>query len=219
MRTVCAIGVSALLALSAMAQQVKDAPKKAQPGQAASESGTVKTKSLRSNITVSGRVFAITKSGDLKPARLARIFLFYSLSGKNSEEKETAGLVYLHNKIALMEEFLAPGSMESRAEAEGIETHQAFCKAPLEAGETAANRTVIWALNNREAWQANEATADEEGYFSVSATRPGRYILIAFGHAGWQNGEWESEFTVGRDNNPNVKLAYPKEACADISEK
>lgn len=40
--------------------------------------------------TVSGRVFAITKGGDLKVAQLAHVYLFYSGSLKGAEENTAA---------------------------------------------------------------------------------------------------------------------------------
>jgi hypothetical protein len=49
--------------------------------------------------SLSGRVFAITEGGDLKPARIADVAVFYisesTRDGKAIDEGETAGLTYL----------------------------------------------------------------------------------------------------------------------------
>src|SRR5580698_8554008 len=52
---------------------------------------------------VSGRVFAITKSGDLKPARLAKVYLFYE-SGSKGTDPDTAGLTWTLNLAKGLEE-------------------------------------------------------------------------------------------------------------------
>lgn len=55
---------------------------------------------------VSGSVFAITKGGDLKPARMAKIYLFYASQGSaESDETGTAGAVWRSNLHIVMDEY------------------------------------------------------------------------------------------------------------------
>ena len=58
---------------------------------------------------VSGRVFAITEAGNIKPARMAKVYLFISdrgskPTGEGKEEENTAGLAWLAEQTKALRE-------------------------------------------------------------------------------------------------------------------
>src|ERR1019366_8109322 len=79
-----------LLAMTAGAQQHKSPPAKTG--------------------VVSGSVFLITKGGDLKPARMAQVYLLYisgsvNATGANSDESSTVGSFWLDSLLIAMDDY------------------------------------------------------------------------------------------------------------------
>src|SRR6266705_2764234 len=66
-------------------------------------SAKVPPKSRPNAGVVSGRIFAITKAGDIKPARMAKVYLF---SWGGHADEVTAGSIWSNEKHRLLVEFL-----------------------------------------------------------------------------------------------------------------
>ncbi len=148
---------------------------------------------------ITGRIFLITKGGDLKPARLAQVILFYG------SDSGTAAVVYLNTKLEKMKEsyklLATPGD--------------ASCRAELLVLNSSLKATLEWAQVNRKQDQARILSSDEEGLFHFAGVQPGSYMLVAWGHAGANDACWEENFEVKADQRVEVKLASPHTACLD----
>lgn len=158
--------------------------------------------------TVSGRVFLITKGGDLKPARMARVYLFFE-HGPGSSAVTTAGagdspgLIYLKKYLEATE--AANKSGDSK-----------LCRSDLLNADKATRATLEWAQEHKLMAYVTALDADEEGNFSVGKIRSGVYNLIARGKAGINDAYWLQEITVRPGEKTEVKVISVEASCADI---
>jgi hypothetical protein len=148
---------------------------------------------------VSGRIFLITKGGDLKPARLARVTLLYG------SDAGTAAVVYLNTELEQMK-----GSYTLLTT-----SGEASCRAELLVFINSLKATMEWAKVNGKQDQVHIATSDEEGLFQFSGLEPGSYILLARGQAGANDAYWQNDFKVKPGESVRMKLASPHTACLD----
>jgi hypothetical protein len=212
---------------------------------------------------VSGRVFAITKGGDLKPARMAKVYLFYvergGLRAAPREGQDTAGFAWMdslskgleensksseeQNKVAaeLNKERQATQAAEDRALAQGdldlsirlgqvdsdlgakmranLASDSSDCRKGLMAYRKSLADTLKWASQKEEwsedrTWQVVLADTDEDGVFKIAVARPGVYILLAHGQAGFNDAFWVTDsFTVNLGAETVLKLSIPEKAC------
>jgi hypothetical protein len=153
-----------------------------------------------------GFVFAITKAGDLKPARLGHIVLLYTQrtdSSPNNQPDTSPGLVHL----GLVTRALL--KITHRA-SEG----KFICQDDLQDYLEALKSTVDWAVTNKKSDQVKASDADEEGRFRLRNLVPGEYTLTAVGQAGANTAYWEEGHVVIREGEvTSVKLSPPKKAC------
>jgi hypothetical protein len=176
---------------------------------------------------LSGRIFAITTGGDIKPARLAKTFLFYvRRSGKSveaiEEDQNSAGSAWLTEEAKALEAFNEAWTkmLKQFNEAETVELQRrilgsgsSVCLKELTAYENAVIGTLAWGKENpTRSSQILYADADEEGAFKIPA-QPGIYTLVASGRAGFNEAFWDAEVTVEPGTETTVKLASPKKAC------
>jgi len=220
MRGLLAAGLSvALVCVSAQQRTAPRASKTAAP--APPKAGAV-----------SGRVFAITEGGDIKPGRMAKIYLFYlqrsaKSAGGNEEEKDSAGLAWLAEQSKALKERakelredteeLKNKMLSGEISAETVESRRLSdsvdCLKGLAAYRDAVVGTLTWGKEHpTKIGQILYADADEEGNFKIPA-QPGMYLLFASGRAGFNEAFWEAEITVEPGTETTVKLASPKEAC------
>ncbi len=180
---------------------------------------------------VSGHIFAITKSGDLKPARMAKVYLLWdhpSLQFVQGQEKkgiheDSATLIFLqaHNKA--MEEAIAQRQRDYDANRHHSDSLD--CREDLREYETAVLAARQWCLDNRKLEQVLSTDADEEGYFKIANVRPGVYSLVARGQAGFNDAVWlvgatsledMTDIVVPPGKEVVLKLASPEKACLTI---
>ncbi len=164
---------------------------------------------------VSGRIFAITKDGDLKPARLAKVYLFYTYrsakaaNASPAEETNSAAHVWSENLSKLTEGYLKALDREGASWSDSL-----MCHKKLLTYVEALSATADWAADDRRVWQMLTTNADENGVFKVTVHHPGKYALLAYGQAGFSKAVWEDDDIVV---NPGVtttgKLSSPAEAC------
>jgi len=173
---------------------------------------------------VSGSVFAVTQGGDLKPARMANVYLFYvfrSVKWANAhpEDEDSAGSAWLDNSTKGLEEM----TKEEAAMDERAWNKNWHCHRELLAYSNALLDTRKWASANGKEWQILTTTVDENGVFKVRVPRPGRYIIVASGHAGFNDAFWDApgsadEIDVASGTTMTVKLSSPQVACLVRSE-
>jgi hypothetical protein len=91
---------------------------------------------------VSGRVFLITKGGDLKPARMARLYLFWVVGSSVAAveaaagAKTSPGLIYLEKNLEATEDANKTGASQ-------------LCRTDLLNADKAALATLDWAQEHK----------------------------------------------------------------------
>ena len=174
-------------------------------------------------------MFILTKGGDIKPARFAKIYVLYvrrtlEAGAKRSEAEQNevrVALVWLDavaNALAERKKLLAEavGGQNS-----GIDSDQRWaallCRTGLLAYEKGLDGVLRWALDNpKKADQMIRADSDEEGRFKISVP-PAEYYLVVRGRAGSYEAVWEEhDLTVTSGMETNIALGSPKEACLDM---
>jgi hypothetical protein len=161
---------------------------------------------------LSGRIFAVTTGGDVKPAILADLYLFFEVSvhsdGKvnDIDGPGTAGLLYMESKNKATETELA--EMQR-----GTWDEQITCRHDLLVYQEAVVDT-LQGITATKQWQVLTGQTDEEGHFKLLIPRQGSWYLVAKGQAGAYDAAWEEEgarIFSGKDSE--VKLGSPAKAC------
>lgn len=166
---------------------------------------------------VSGSVFAITKGGDLKPARMATVTLLYlyrsvKVANANPADADSAGRAWLDNHNNIMEEYLkVAGSAEGMAWSDKL-----ACLKHLQTYHDALSQTRDWASAKHKDWQILTTEADENGMFKITVPHPGIYTILASGRAGFNDAFWYDnlkDIVVSPGATTAVKLSSIAEAC------
>lgn len=157
--------------------------------------------------TISGRVFLITRNGDLKPARMASVYLFSSESDWPHQWylAVNADSDWLNAELPMHREGEEPEARERR-----------FCYHTLMLTRKALQQTIRLAEDNNKPSQALLTEADEDGNFTLTVPRPGDWKLFAYGHAGFNDAFWgdlQDSITVRPGSAYTVKLSSPETAC------
>jgi len=163
--------------------------------------------------TVEGRVLGITRSGDLKPARMPTIYLLYQGRGEHIEEKSADDHYSITSLTALdkrLKERIAS------AQAGTVEDEDLQCRESLLDTDQSLVDTAQWALDNKKAKQVLMAEGDEEGHFKVSKVPVGHYRLVARGQAGANDAYWESFIVVKAGMATSAKLTSPGKSCLRV---
>lgn len=173
---------------------------------------------------VSGRVFAILENGDLKPARMAAVYLLWKYhSSAESRAEVRKGIKRPAAELTYLDEY-------NKAEEAKIEEMQRDtaawsdskdCREGLRVVDHAIEATIQWSLDQKKPDQVLTTQADEAGNFRITGVRPGVYDVIARGRAGfneafWDIGDVESglkDITVVPGKEMEVKLGSPVKAC------
>jgi len=176
------------------------------------------TPQRHSTASVSGRVFLITESGDMKPARFAHVYLLYLWSGipqtgqaANAPSPDTAGTVFLSKQTEGMQQ-----EIEEMKDASTPTDESFHCKRRLLTVKKALLETVDWAKESNKSQQLIGTDTDEEGIFHSSGIGPGRYTVIALGRAGANDAFWATEVFARSGEPVSVKLHSPETACLDL---
>jgi hypothetical protein len=161
---------------------------------------------------VSGRIFLITGGGDIKPARFAKLYLFYG--GAILGMEDSAGMAFDKEYLKAMDAYrieLTENLKLNKIDSEAIE-----CEKELLLYSTALVETLTWAKTENKTIQAIFADADEEGNFKIAAP-PGRYVLVAHGRAGFNDAFWMNGWvTVKFGEETTVKMARPEKSCLHL---
>lgn len=195
---------------------------------------------------VSGRIFLITQGGDLKPARMAHVYLlwcFSSLEFAQEQERkgiheDSADLVFirafneavekdstkresvrrLNEAAEKMGNVLGKQDRPWRKSSESI-----ICTLDLIEFDTAIRTLTNWRISNGKT-QVLAGDADEDGYFKITGVPPGVYDLVARGRAGFNDAAWSvglSFDSTGKIIVPSgkelvLKLSSPVKACPTV---
>jgi hypothetical protein len=142
---------------------------------------------------VSGRVFAITGAGDIKPARVATVYLLYvyrsvKYAEAHPEDENSAGMEWLKQRNTAFENFMDERKTNGESWSDSLD-----CQTELLTYRKALLGTLNWATSKNKPWQIIGTETDEEGMFRVEVPRPGKYTLIVRGRAGFNEAAWISE--------------------------
>jgi hypothetical protein len=188
---------------------------------------------------VSGRVFAITAGGDLKPARLARVYLFhlskYTTDGPipvaEDEYKNSAAMEWLKENLTAAQERLKLQKERTKAAEESLRSTKAGlptqsrsevseCLEDLQTYDLAVMGTLKWGEENQKESDIWITNADEEGVFKITDVPHGTYILLARGRAGFNEAFWKvgvGNLAVESGMETTVKLSDPEKACLALN--
>ena len=169
---------------------------------------------------VSGRVFIITDSGDLKPARLANVYLLWMQRTKwndlTEQERAEGGASRVWAKLNLE-------AAEKRAELahqrlEASKTPNTREDAVSKAAECIEDlQTYLSAIGSMNKWWDDPSNrnkilftnTDEEGGFKIEA-QPGFYTLVAYGKAGLYNAFWSLDDALIVDSGKELTAKLAK---------
>jgi hypothetical protein len=70
-----------------------------------------------------------------------------------------------------------------------------------------------WADSQKKTSQIVINQADEEGNFKLTVMESGPYILLASGHAGFDDARWVKHFSIQPGAEASLKLSVPEKAC------
>lgn len=231
MKALASVAAVLLLIGSAVSfAQQGTATKKGAGGPVKTAATTKKPTPLKS-ATVSGYVFALTKGGDLKPARLAKVLMFYSrVIGQSGDQ-----VVGKPADAASAADVFARGVVNGLEEAKAWQADKPYledttrCNNMLTRGYVGAiARTVDWGQGHQT--QIIFGEADEEGKFEITVPpslkddsfepgvprdhvfAPGVYLVVAFGMTGYNNAFWKSEVKIEPGETVKLRMSEPEMA-------
>jgi hypothetical protein len=153
---------------------------------------------------IAGRVSGILNDGDMKPARLAHVYLFYTNTpeGWTGKEKsppgfKTAGSTYIGTY----------GNMVVKRRPEDV--NGCWDVAALTLARTTAQQ---WASKN-DPGQAVETQADEEGEFVFHQVSRGAWYVAVEGRVGMNIAVWYESVVIEKGKQLSLKMISPKGAC------
>jgi len=152
---------------------------------------------------VEGRVLGITRTGDLKPARMPTIYLLYKGQGEHLE----ANSADAHYQIASL------GALQNRLNHPCADDEDLRCRESLLDTDGSLIDTAQWALDNKKTKQVLTSSGDEEGNFRIAKVPIGRYRIVARGQAGASDAYWESIIVVKAGTATSAKLTSPGKSC------
>lgn len=166
--------------------------------------------------TLSGRVFAITKGGDLKPARMADVYILFSFKvTKDDKAIESpdikADIVFMNARNAAQELYI------EQFKANYQWSDKEACMRDLETFRPSMMKAMEWAQDNKKEEQIVKTKTDEDGYFSVSLPAGRKYHVYARGRAGFNESYWDGDrVTVQPGAHVAMKLSSPDTTCLDV---
>lgn len=179
----------------------------------AQQSGATRpTATPQATASVSGRVFGITSSGDLKPARMAHVFLVYKGRSERYEEN-TAGATYEVESLDRIKKAMED-ELEAMKNHPGVEVDENLsCRREMITHDEAMLATMKWVQQKKKLKQLLATDADEDGIFHIARVPAGHYALVARGQAGANDAFWSSEITLKPGSSIEVKLSAPEKSC------
>jgi hypothetical protein len=158
---------------------------------------------------ISGHVFLITRAGDVKPARMAKVFGLFL--GGHEEDQSAGNNSASHSFAKQLLEALREMSGKPAARSE-----QLVCLRELMTYSTAMLETMKWADAEQKRDQIIQTDTDEDGNFDLAGP-PGIYTLIVKGRAGLNDAVWTRDVVkIVPGETTLLKLASPEPACLTV---
>jgi hypothetical protein len=164
---------------------------------------------LASSATVHGRVFLITRGGDLKPARMANVYLLRSpsdLSEKladvvkaTTEAKRRGAEVTAAGRVYDNPALVSAGKMEYEACAPHISGYERAIQK-----EQMKDSGIL------------VVQSDEEGNFGFDHVPSHEYFVTAIGGAGSYIAIWQSTENIAAGQKLTLKLSSPVADCPTV---
>ncbi|MGA2851348.1 MAG: carboxypeptidase-like regulatory domain-containing protein [Terracidiphilus sp.] len=169
--------------------------------------------------SLSGRVFAITKSGDLKPARMADVYILYSSGvardGKSVDVGETPELVFLKEQNHA--QALYVGEIGKNTQWSEKET----CMHDLATFRPSMIKALGWVVDHKKKNQIVTTQTDEDGNFAAPLP-VGKYHVYVRGRAGFNESLWDTDLdyvSIQPGAHVVLKLSSPSTSCLDVPER
>lgn len=161
---------------------------------------------------LTGKAFAITKGGDLKPARLASVFV---LSGDAALQFKDS-MASIQSKAAEAESRLRQPLDSDGTPLPGFDVflHLRRKDICLESYINTLRSVIDLAKQNPDS--AVTSDTDEEGLFRVTGLKPGMYTVIVVGRAGANFSVWTRDVSLEAGKEQALKLHSPSIACFDL---
>jgi hypothetical protein len=198
-------------------------------------SSSVKPRQILKPATVSGSVFALTEGGDIKPARMADVYMLYSRPVEKFAPRQNG-----QSPVAISAADEFKKAVEHQRENEkALEADKPGMSDDVRCGFTinrlsrgAILETLHWGNDGGHLTEIVTGQTDEEGKFEIVtpppdladvtfeprprgniAFAPGVYLVVVIGSAGYYNAFWEGEVTLISGQVVKIKLSEPTMAC------
>ncbi len=165
--------------------------------------------------TLSGKVFAITKGGDLKQARFAQVFV---MSGDSATEFNAA---MLPNDEVVSEFKKVRDQRETNPLlANPSDAYVAYRMANVDSTLKVLCNSIIntpkdtvLKLVKVHPDQVVTLETDEEGFFKTDGLKPGAYTVLVVGRAGANDGFWVENVALEAGKDGALKMRTPVMVC------
>jgi hypothetical protein len=147
---------------------------------------------------ISGFIFLITRGGDLKPARLAQVYLFRS------------DLADAYDTTVVKQRSLEEEGLPENAELSCQSRINVYSKAIESALKAAREQDASDAFYLLE--------ADEERRFQLKNIETADYEILVRGRAGGNDGYWSKSIHIEAGKVTQIKLGEPIVACLDLGD-
>jgi hypothetical protein len=161
------------------------------------------------NGSISGRIFLVTVLGDLKPARLIRVYVLnekgleeYTFESMQESVKRRRALAQEDDEHIKADPNYVPLTDDQEALLFVRDSEEEILSLVEKA--TKAGKRVRTTLT------------DEEGRFNVTGLPAGGYWIAAFGRAGANEATWDTSAKVYAASDTVVKMGSPDTSCVDL---
>ena len=156
--------------------------------------------------SVEGRILGISRTGDLKPARMPTIYLLYKGQGEHLDPNSADQQYQLSSLEAMQKRLDHPSTYDQDLR----------CRETLLDTDKSLVDTAQWALDNKKAKQVLTTDGDEEGHFMIAKVPLGHYRVVARGQAGASDAYWELTIVVKAGTSTSAKLTSPGKSCSRV---
>jgi hypothetical protein len=160
---------------------------------------------LESSGKLTGQLVAVTTVGREFSPELATVYLIY-YKGRPGAANDTAGSAYEAEQLKVAQAIVkqTTENKERIAQEPKEQRVDEYQKYWLESVDQALKTAEAWAASHDEKWQFTSIKTTD-GSWMQGDLQPGNYIIIARGHVGTLDAEWETRITLP----PGKTLSVP----------
>jgi hypothetical protein len=152
-------------------------------------------------------VFLITGDGELKVARMAKVYLLWKGPGdlNSPVDESSAGSRFMREK----------GKELANVDTSKFHSDEGYCLEELMVYKRAIDNVTKWSFDAKKSNQIRLLSADEDaGRFKFSHLPPGNYYLFAQGRAGFNEAVWEDPLIELKPGaSIEIKLSSSEKSC------